>query len=401
MDSEKGKAVAERMRQQVDGIARRHGLLTSTDGKRLVAALRELSERYNDERPVQPNAVDAALHGARLQFSLARDLPKSREALVELRHAGLLPTRGTITILDLGAGLGATTLGALAALEQAGFSGEVHVTLVEPDGKALELASQLVPALAPSTIRVRITTSRESLDTTRTLAGPPHDLVLFGQVFSEEARELEPQARILRHVDMLERALKQAVKPSGSLLVVEPALRVRTRHLHQVRDQLLQRFANEARSDFVPVVHSPCPHAGACGALAVKTDWCHEDRRVDLPAWLVPIARGAGLRWQGLTFSYLLLRRDGRTLESTFGAGSRMVSDLRKVKGKTELTLCSEPLRLGRLELLDRDAKGPRGDLWRALERGDLIQVPAEDRNRGRLDAESPLVQLHAVGERT
>ena len=389
------------MRQQVDAIARRHGLLTSTDGKRLVAALRELSERYNDERPVQPDAVQPSLHGARLQFSLARDLPKSREALVELRHADLLPRRGPIALLDLGAGLGATTLGALAALAQAGFSGEVHVTLVEPDAKALELAGQLVPALAPAGIGVRVTARRETLESTRALDGPPYDLVLFGQVFSEEARTLEPEARIVRHTDLLERALRNAVKPGGSLLVVEPALRVRTRHLHHVRDRLLQRFAATASADYRPVVHSPCPHAGGCGALAVKTDWCHEDRRVDLPAWLVPIARGAGLRWQGLTFSYLVLRRDGRTLESSFGAGSRVVSDLRKVKGKSELTLCTEPARLGRLECLDRDAKGPRGEVWRALERGDLIRVSAAELARGRLDADSPLVPLHAVGERT
>ena len=55
--------------------------------------------------------------------------------------------------------------------------------------------------------------------------------------------------------------------------------------------------------------------------LATEGDWCHEDLPIDLPPWVAPLARAAGLRWQRLTFSYLALRRDGRRLfdEATIG----------------------------------------------------------------------------------
>jgi ribosomal protein RSM22 (predicted rRNA methylase) len=372
------------MRAAVDAIARRHRLLTSTDSKALTAAVRELSARYNDEREAKVRTGDDPLLGARLQFSLARDLPKSREAVVELAHAGLLPQSGPVHLLDVGAGLGATTLGVLSALQERGFRGAVRATLVEPEAKALCLAAEIVPALAQ--MPVSITAVRASLDTARELREGTYDFVLFGQVLSEDARELGESDRADKHAELLLRALGR-VKPNGALVVVEPALRTRTRHLHRVHDRLLTQMAAG------DVVFAPCPHQGACGALLRETDWCHEDRSVDLPSWLVPIARGAGLRFQGLTFSYLVLRRDGRTL-----AGTRVISDLRRVKGKSDVQLCAGPLDTPRLECLDRDAKGALGDVWSSLARGDLLAVPAEDRERGRVAPDSALARVPAVG---
>ena len=75
-------------------------------------------------------------------------------------------------------------------------------------------------------------------------------------------------------------------KPDVRLVVVEPALRDRTRHLHRVRERLM---ASEAVTLF-----APCLHRAACPALATKGDWCHEDLPLDLPEWLVPLARAAG-----------------------------------------------------------------------------------------------------------
>ncbi len=382
-----GKPDEQRGRERVDAIARRHKLLGSTDAKALTAAVRELSARYNDEREAHVRTGDDPLLGARLQFSLARDRPKSREAVAELADAGLLPRSGALRVLDVGAGLGATTLGLLDALVAGGFTGAVRVTLVEPEAKALALAAEVVAALAP--LPVTVATSHATLDTAAELRAGSYDFVLFGQVLSEDARDLETSARTERHADLLDRALDR-VKPDGALVVVEPALRTRTRHLHRVHDRLIERFQSR-RGD---VVFAPCPHQGACGALVRDTDWCHEDRRIDLPAWLVPIARGAGLRFQGLTFSYLVLRRDGRTL----APASRIISELRRVKGKSDFQLCTGPLATPRVECLDRDAKGSLGERWRTLARGDLVDVSADELERGRLAPDSGFTRVHAIG---
>ena len=138
---------------------------------------------------------------------------------------------------------------------------------------------------------------------------------------------------------------------------MEPALCERTRHLHAVRDGVLDARAAS--------VFAPCLHAAPCPVLQVPGEWCHEDVAVDLPPWLEPVARAAGLRWQGLTFSYLVLRRPGeRTLAQLLpaspGARARIISDPLVSKGKREHFVCGETgdglADRARVSRLDRDA---------------------------------------------
>ena len=128
-------------------------------------------------------------------------------------------------------------------------------------------------------------------------------------------------------------------------------------------------------------VFAPCLHADACPALAHEGDWCHEDLAVDLPGWLVPIARAAGLRWQGLTFSYLVLRKDGRSVASLLPEGVRLrvVSGALVSKGKREAFLCGKiddaPARRLRAQRLDRHETDVNR-AWSDLRRGDLLALP-------------------------
>jgi len=163
--------------------------------------------------------------------------------------------------------------------------------------------------------------------------------------------------------------------PGGALVIVEPALRERTRHLHAVRDAVL---AARAASVF-----APCLHAAPCPALRTPGEWCHEDVAVDLPPWLEPVARAAGLRWQGVTFSYLVLRRDGeRTLAEALpasrGVRARVISDALVSKGKREHFVCVEGedgvADRARFSRLDRDASESNG-AWDSLARGDVVSV--------------------------
>jgi hypothetical protein len=199
--------------------------------------------------------------------------------------------------------------------------------------------------------------------------------------------------RVERHVALLAAWLERRVDDRGSLVVVEPALRDRTRHLHRVRDALAARPG--------VTVFAPCLHAAPCPALAREADWCHEDLAVDLPAWLVPVARAAGLRHEGLTFSYLVLRKDGARLAdadadadvaATGGARLRVVSDAMPSKGKREAFLCGElrsggALVVGRVRAvrLDRD-RSPGNAAWDVAARGDVLVVePAPELERARI----------------
>ncbi len=409
-------------RDTLDAVARAHGWPSSHEPAKLSVQLKALSLAYNTASDEAGSVREAA--AARLVFSFARDVPKSAGAVRELVASGALalPPDRPLRVLDLGAGLGATTWGLARALEASGAQGAIEAIWVDLDPEALAVAGQIATARArrpgPVTVTARAVRGEANLAAAR---GARFDVVLLGQVLSELEGATPPNSgpgqrlplarreqrqnvgddvggRLARHVELVRGLLQGALEPHGSLVVIEPALRDRTRHLHALRDALLPMPA--APPDVGPdppiTVFAPCLHAAPCPALAQPGDWCHEDLAVDLPAWLVPIARGAGLRWQGLTFSYLVLRTDRRTLADTLPRAAsrlRVVSGPLVSKGKREAFVCGELASEGaatvgrvRARRLDRDA-GPGNAAWDELARGDLIAVdPPIEVLRPRID---------------
>jgi SAM-dependent methyltransferase len=377
-------------RETLDAVARAHGYPSSREPARLGAQVAELSAAYNDA--ARARAAAARAGAARLGFSFARDVPKGTAAVRELVATGRLRLDGTLRVLDVGAGLGATTWGVVRALEAAGQRGTVEATWIDADARALELGKAVASArTGRGAIDVRpriLTRSVSALDDL-----PRFDLVLCCQLLSELDVGTPDAERVERHAALLGAWLERRVDDHGALVVVEPALRDRTRHLHRVRDALAARPG--------VTVFAPCLHAAPCPALEREGDWCHEDLPVDLPSWLVPVARAAGLRHEGLTFSYLVLRKDGARLADAVlapagGARLRVVSDAMPSKGKREAFLCGELRRDGALVAgrvramrLDRD-RAPGNSGWDVAARGDVLVVePGPELDRARVGRET------------
>jgi hypothetical protein len=391
-------ALEDDWRETLDAVARSRGWPTSRDVAKLAARVGELSAAYND--PARARAAVRDAGAARLGFSFARDVPKGAAAVRELVATGALRLAADrpLRVLDLGAGLGATTWGLARALEASGAGGTIEATWLDSDAPALELGAAIVRARqetreSPVTLAVRTRTGPLSL------AGGlgRFDVVLVGQLLSELDVALSDDERRDLHAALLRSLVADRIEPGGAVVVIEPALRDRTRHLHRVRDAVLSTPATAPPSSRSPVtVFAPCLHAAPCPALARDTDWCHEDLAVDLPPWLGPVARGAGLRVEGLTFSYLVLRQGGVRLVDAIRAPSgaarlRVVSDEFRTKGKREAFVCGDvagpsgPVAArARLMRLDRDAN-PGNAAWEGLGRGDLLVVapaPAVERPR-------------------
>jgi hypothetical protein len=226
--------------------------------------------------------------------------------------------------------------------------------------------------------------------------GARFDVILVGQLLSELDVGVLDDARVARHTELIGGWLDTRLGDRGALVVIEPALRDRTRHLHRVRDALLARGAT---------VFAPCLHGAPCPALALESDWCHEDLDVDLPGWLVPIAKAAGLRHQGLTFSYLVLRAPASAGDRLVdhvaappgAARLRLVSNIVRTKGKREGFLCGEfagDSGRARAVRLDRDASSTNA-AWPELRRGDLVVLaPALELDRPRVGAESHVLRV-------
>lgn len=377
----------------------------------LIVEVAQLSAAYTRDRSSGRTLAEAprtaGALAARLRFFLPRDLPKISGPLEELRLAGALPQAvidGTrrVRVLDVGAGLGATCLGAATYLKTHGLArGGLEVDAIDSDARALAL----LVALAKETrsggrlaqVAVPTDVHTQTLDVTRAEALPcgPYDLVLVGFALNELFAALPPdEASALRAEWLI--ALSERLTENGALIVLEPALRDTSRALQSVRDRLAARAAP-------PYVAAPCVRSGPCPMLLGERDWCHAALPLALPGMVADIARGAGLRFEGLRYAYLVLRRQPDAMATRLraaGAGVplRIVGDTIASKGKSEVFACGEP-GLVRLMLLDREQSDAnasfdgiaRGELI-AVEPLELRPVPADDPSgvaRARLRAET------------
>jgi ribosomal protein RSM22 (predicted rRNA methylase) len=369
--------------------------LSMKDVARLAPKVAELSRAYNSG---QAEGTRKALPlEARIAFSFPRDVPKGAGAVRELVASGALRVPGgadgldgrPLRVVDLGAGLGAMTWGLVRALTAAGGTGRVEALLIDEDAAALQKAQAIAQAaraaFGAQLVELAIETRVQNVAALSSSMPAKADVVLVGQLLSEMAPRASEEERLAHHAELLERLLRDVVAPDGSLVVIEPALRDRTRHLHAVRDRILE--AGRGASVF-----APCLHAARCPVLTTEDGWCHEDMPVDLPTWLAPLARAAGLRWQGLTFSYLVLRTDGRALgvpasvahaERASFVRFRAVSELLPSKGKAELWTCGADGTRLRLRRLERDMGEEDGVPFGELLRGDIVTLSTPPHGAG------------------
>ena len=337
------------------------------------------SRAYTRERggEVLANVLDEATAlQARWRFFFARDLEKVFFPLAEL--APHLPS-GAWRVLDLGAGLGTTSLGAALFRRQVlGDEAELEVVALDQTARALEVYAAFVAEVDPG---VRLRTKAVDLRSAPLPAGP-FDLVLMGLMLNE--LDDDAAERLLARV-------QSVLAPGGAVVILEPALRDVTRRLHRLRE----RFRDAGWT-----LYSPCLHERRCPMLASERDWCHQEREFRLPDALVPVARAAGLRFERQTFTSLVLRRDGvRVGDGLPEAALRVVSQPLVSKGKRELFACprasGDEVSRVLLRRLDRQASAANAD-FAELRRGELLEVSQPDvrKNAWRVGPETRVRRL-------
>lgn len=336
--------------------------------------------------------AEPALRRAYLLYFLPVNLAKVASLLQELP---LLPAR-PLRILDLGSGPGAASLAVLDYLAKRGDPAQhgSEVVAVDRGRDALQDAKflwthvsksyQEPPACAfhPVTFDVERSGSRAPWK------NGSYDLIILANSLNELFQHAADP--IARRVKFLERLL-EALAVDGTLMIVEPALRETTRALHQTRDRLMARGQ--------ATVYSPCLHERPCPALVHPGDWCHEERPWSPPAMVRELDRGVGFIKDALKFSYLLLRKDGRTIVERNPAVYRVVSEVMVMKGEQRAWLCNETGRplVGRLDK-ERSEANAAFDAWH---RGAIVRVDQIERcgTVGRIEGEARVELIRPVEE--
>ena len=274
---------------------------------------------------------DRAHLGAYLLWWWPQTYAKVRSAL---RLASGIPRPARI--LDVGAGPAPAALSILDAV-----GGEA--VAIDASEAALSEARAVAGSASLRTIRSEAAAARS--------AGGDFDVVVLANVLSEI-----PEA----HRDALLDSLP--VRPAGSVLLLEPALRETGRALLAFRDRALERGFHAT---------APCLTQRPCPALASARDWCTASAEWEPPEHVRQLADATGLRAdEGLSYAPLVLGRSGPAAEPGLW---RVVGIAPPEKGKKRLWVCSDE---GRIPLvrLDRDAS-PTNAGFDDLRRGDLVRV--------------------------
>ncbi len=310
--------------------------------KEVAQGIRTLSAGLTRERSLVGARYldDPRLLGAYLLFYWPVSYAQARAVL------GELPRRPR-TVLDLGSGPGPVAFAALDA-------GASEVTAADRSAPALALARALA-AEAEEPLGTR------PWNGGRELPEGAFDAITLGHVLNELGRG--PGA-LADRAALLERAAA-LLRPGGSVIVLEPALRDTSRELLQVRDLLVARgFA----------IRAPCLWRGGCPALVKGSDWCHAERTWSPPPLLDALAREARLHKEALKMSYLVLAPRGEAWpEPPAGKLFRIVSEPLEGKGRQRYMGCGPEGRVG-LALQDKH-RTPANEAFFSLRRGDVVAV--------------------------
>lgn len=339
-------------------------------------AVTELSQLFTTERSsLSAGYLDNPFHAAAyLRYFLPVNLSKIQALLDEMPQDWTEQGPGAqLRVLDVGSGPGTGVLAVRDWLRQHHQDREKDLAIVAVDasGEALKQARHLWEAYgrASGTASGQLTTCEGNLE--RVPGGPwlqqieqqaPYDVIVMAnclnELFPRAADPVEPKVKLVTQ-------LLSRLAPAGTMLIVEPALRETSRGLHQVRDRLVHEKCC--------TIYSPCLHEQDCPALVNPFDWCHEERAWEPPVSIQAIDEQVGFIKDALKFSYLLLRKDGRTIVERRPDVYRVVSELREMKGEKRAWLCNE---LGRSEIGRQDRlASPQNTAVDEWHRGAIVQI--------------------------
>ncbi len=360
--------------------------LIPEDLKALAANVGRLSFLLTRDRESLSPAYlrDRGLSEAYVRYFLPANREKIHLALTELSlHPEGILSKDRLRVLDLGAGPGTALLGLLAFFGRRPHKPSLDCTAVDGVAENLRIAGELFSAYRIDTgLDASLRTVRADVEGAEHIVEGPFDVVILSNVLNE--LHASDEDKIERRVDIVKALLDRLLAGSGSCIIIEPALRETSRELLQVRDGLLTKGFH---------VYAPCPTQKNCPALTNSKDWCHEDIPWDPPEMIKQLDKLTGLRKESQKFSYLVLRKDGRSLRDLFGSGAfRVVSEPLVTKGKIEFYICGdEGRRL--VTRLDKD-RTEANRFFDVLKRGTMVGFErlADEKTRFKVVRETSVV---------
>ena len=338
---------------------------STEDGKFFLRGVRELSDLFTDARP--KNLQDYLAHEKYRSSYLLYFLPLQAAKFVALfqLHAKAIDAAlarakktGTLRIIDLGAGPATASIALLVLLlaRKDELPEKIEFVLFDQNSTILKDGEALLRRIGDSfpKTRGRVTVRLQVGDLWQTVyrEKSPVSLAIFGHTVNEylPMRDGAPDPRPFRH-------LFDVTSAGGGILWAEPAARIPSQTLSQLRDFF---FSEELVEPDPSRIWGPCLHAGNC-PLAGGRDWCHFSIPGKVPGkWFGWFSRGLSKEKEWLKYSYLWITAKDDPNPDRVGPNERLVLTdplSRDPRAKKEVLICEPDRPL-------RHTLGPR-EFWR------------------------------------
>ncbi|MFZ9594777.1 MAG: small ribosomal subunit Rsm22 family protein [Bdellovibrionia bacterium] len=232
----------------------------------------------------------------------------------ELRRLGFQWSTDSVRAIELGAGPASGACGIMAGEKFApvGLPSSLSWALVEQDKNMLQLGASWLEAytsyLGGPHSQSSIRTFHRKIDLKQGFLprGAPQFHLWIMSYFLNES-EFSPRELAAQLIT----AWQHHLEDEGVVILVEPALKLQSRQLLELRAEILLE-AQRRKLDWLKLL-LPCLGHQNCGALASPEDWCHEEVTWWRPPYFKAIDQKAGLDRKTLPFSYLVFIKTQRS----------------------------------------------------------------------------------------
>lgn len=305
-----------------------------------IPEITKLSEAYNFPEKKLQTALNQELA---LKAYLLYFLPINQFKLQSLLQRVSFPGDKIIRVLDFGCGPGT---GSLAAIET--FKQKLEINLFDISGKASQFAKELIKEFSPGT---KANLKEENWKKEK------YDLIIAANSLNE-----------ISDPEITTRDLLASLEESGVLVILEPALKIKTRKAMELRDFILNQ-------DKTLTVLFPCTRNDACPMLK-EDDWCHGSLTWKGTKLVNQIDNITGFNKHRLKYSAFIFQRKASLLD-----GYRVVNIPEKDKTGFTSKLCGKDL-YGFVKLPKRNKNEDnrlfeKGDLWDRVVVSEEIQENA------------------------
>lgn len=274
------------------------------------------------------------------------------------------PKKGSIRVLDLGAGSGPAGLAALRLLRERGIANRIELRAIDYSSKSLDQLKSIHAENGNLWPNTSLKTERFDLRKARpNTSSNSYDLVLMSSSLNEiaEGKDSRQMATSLAWIS-------EGLKPGGFLIIVEPALKQACDRLHEASLGLGKASLH---------LHGPYFNGAPCPFVLSGAQYhSHEVRRRKPPAIVQRLNQPLGLSINDNKFGFILLSRKKPISFEQDPSVLRLVSPVIKKKGVYAFVGIGGDAKERNYEIQNRDLSAPEHrELIKALERGDVLRL--------------------------